>query len=215
MIERFAFARSWFDARNFRERIMLAAAACIGILLVVDAFSWAPARQRLHSAEVQLASLETQKLALQDQLDALDQQEALDPDAAVRRQLDAFDTQVGTLDRKLQGQALQLIAPEQARAVLQALIANVRGLRMVALQTEPARALVATEGLDLPVLYRHGLVIDLEGDYLALVAYLQALEQLPWRLYWYEVEVTADKPGARRFRLRLYTVSLRKEWIRV
>lgn len=215
MIERFEFARSWFDGRSFRERIVLAAAACVGILLAIEAVSWAPARQRLASAELQIASLETQKAGLQDQLDALDQQEALDPDAAVHRQMDSFDRQVGALDRKLEGQALQLIAPEQAQAVLQALIANVRGLRMVALQTEPARPLVATAGLDLPVLYRHGLVIDLEGDYLALIQYLQALEQLPWRFYWTGVEVTADKAGARRFRLRLYTVSLRKEWIRV
>lgn len=215
MIERIAFARDWFAARNFRERIVLTVAACAGILLVIEALAWAPARQRLHAAEAQVASLETQKNVLQGELDALDQQEALDPDSAVRRQLDTFDRQVGSLDEKLQGQALQLIAPEQARAVLQALIANVRGLHMAGLQTEPARPLVETEGLDLPVLYRHGLVIDLDGDYLALIEYLQALEQLPWRLYWYDLEVTADKPGPRRFRLRLYTVSLRKEWIRV
>jgi MSHA biogenesis protein MshJ len=215
MIERLAFARDWFEARNVRERIVLAAAACAVILLAIEALAWAPARQRLRDAEAQVASVEAQKNVLQGELDALDEQEALDPDAAVRRQLDTFDRQVGTLDQKLQGQALQLIAPEQARAVLQALIANVRGLHMVSLQTEPARPLVETEGLDLPVLYRHGLVIDLEGDYLALLEYLRALEQLPWRLYWYGLEVAADKPGARRFRLRLYTVSLRKEWIRV
>ena len=215
MIDRLAFARDWLEARNARELIVLAAAACTGIVLVIEAVAWAPARQRLHGAEAQIASLESQKSVLQGELDALDEQEALDPDAAVRRQLDTFQGQVGTIDRKLQGQALQLIAPEQARSVLQALIANVRGLRMVALQTEPARPLVETQGLDLPVLYRHGLVIDLEGDYLALIEYLRALEQLPWRLYWYGLEVAADKPGARHFRLRLYTVSLRKEWIRV
>ncbi len=215
MMERLTFARDWFEARGFRERIVLAAAACAGILLVIEAVAWAPARERLHDAESQVAALESQKNVLQVELDALDQQEALDPDSAVRRQLDAFDRQVGTLDEKLQGQALQLIAPEQARAVLQALIANVRGLHMVALQTEPARPLIETEGLDLPVLYRHGLVIDLEGDYLSLLEYLQALERLPWRLYWYGLDVKADKPGPRHFRLRLYTVSLRKEWIRV
>ena len=65
-----------------------------------------------------------------------------------------------------------------------------------------------------PPLYRHGVVIELEGDYLPLLDYLQALENLPWRLYWYGLDVKADKPGARRFRLEFYTVSLHKEWIR-
>ncbi len=215
MIERLAQVRGWFEARTFRERIVIAAAAAVGILLVFEALSWAPARERLKAAEMQIASLETQRGALQDELDRLDQQEALDPDAAVRRQLETYDRQVSTLDEKLKGQAIQLIAPEHARAVLQALIANVHGLRMTGLQTEPPRQLVDTAGLDLPVLYRHGLVIDLQGDYMGLLEYVQALEQLPWRLYWYGLEIDADKPGLRHFRLQLYTVSLRKEWIRV
>ncbi len=215
MIERIAQVRGWFEARSFRERIVIAAAAAVGTLLVFEALSWAPARERLKAAELQIASLESQQSALQDELDRLDQQEALDPDAAVRRQLDTYDRQVSTLDEKLKGQAIQLIAPEHARAVLQALIASVHGLRMTGLQTEPPRQLVDTAGLDLPVLYRHGLVIDLQGDYMALLEYVQALEQLPWRLYWYSLEIDADKPGLRHFRLQLYTVSLRKEWIRV
>lgn len=215
MIERLAWTRSWFEARSFRERIAIAAAVAIGLLLGVEALSWAPARQRTAAATAQIASLEDQRRTLQHELDLLDEQEALDPDAAVRRQLDTFDRQVGTLDEKLQGQAIQLLAPQQAATMLRALIDNVRGLRMVGFQTETPRQLVDTEGLDLPVLYRHGMVIDLQGDYLALLEYVQALERLPWRLYWYGVEVRVDPAGVRNFRLQLYTVSLHKEWIRV
>jgi MSHA biogenesis protein MshJ len=68
---------------------------------------------------------------------------------------------------------------------------------------------------NLPVLYRHGLVIDLQGEYLALLEYVRALENLPWRFYWLGLEVRAAGPGPREFRLHVYTVSLREEWIRV
>jgi len=209
------WARSWFEVRSFRERLVLAGALVVALLLAIEALSWAPARHRHDAAAAQLASLEEQRVTLQQELDLLDEQEALDPDAAVRRQLDTFDQQVGTLDEKLRSQAIQLIAPEQARSMLRSLIANVRDLRMVALQTEPPTPLVDTEGLDLPVLYRHGIVIDLQGNYLAVLEYLQSLEALPWRLYWYGLEVQANPSGVRSYRLHIYTISLRKEWISV
>jgi MSHA biogenesis protein MshJ len=215
MIERLAWIQAWFDARSLRERLVLAGACVIGLLLVIEALAWAPARQRLKAAASQMASLDEQRATLQQQLDLLDQQEALDPDAAVRKQIETFDHQVGTLDEKLRAQAIQLLAPDQTRAMLHALIANLHGLKMVGLQTEAPRPLVNTEGLDLPALYRHGVDIDLQGDYLALIDYVQALEQMPWRLYWYGLEIRTDGAGARTFRLQLYTVSLYKEWIRV
>jgi len=215
MNERLVWIRTWFEARSVRERLILTAALAAGLVLVFEAISWAPERKRLQAAEIQIASLKQQSDALQHELDVLDQQEALDPDAAVRRQLDAFNQQADTLDGKLRAKAIQLLTPDQARTMLHDLIASARGLKLVGLQTRPPTPLVETEGLDLPVLYRHGLVIDLQGDYLALLAYVQALEQLPWRIYWYGLEVQADAPGARSFRLNLYTISLHKEWIRV
>jgi MSHA biogenesis protein MshJ len=214
MIERLGGVRDWFEALSFRERVAIVAAVLVGLLLAIESFAWAPARKRLDGAEAQIASLDAQRATLQQELDKLDQEESLDPDAAVSRQLKSFDQQIGTLDRKLEGQKLQLIDPAQARPMLQALIGNVHGLRMLSLHTEPPTQLVNTENADLPPLYRHGVVIELEGDYLPLLDYLQALENLPWRLYWYGLDVKADKPGARRFRLEFYTVSLRKEWIR-
>jgi MSHA biogenesis protein MshJ len=215
VIEGLDVLRDRFDALSFRERIAIVAAIVIGLLLAVEALAWAPARKRLDAAEAQIASLDSQRAVLQQQLDALDQEEALDPDAAVKRQLRSFDQQVGTLDAKLAGQKLQILDPVQARPVLDALIANVRGLRMVSLHTVPPTQLVTTEGADLPPLYRHGLVIELEGDYLPLLDYVQAVEKLPWGLYWYSLDMKAEQPGARKFRLELFTISLRKEWIRV
>ena len=215
MIEGLDHVRERFEALSFRERIAIVAAVVIGLLLGIEALAWAPARKRLDAAEMQVASLDAQRAALQQELDALDQEEALDPDAAVKRQLGSFDQQVATLDARLGAQKLQLLDPAQARPVLEALIANVRGLRMTGLHTVAPTQFVSTEATDLPPLYRHALVIDLEGDYLPLLEYLQALESLPWRFYWTSLDMKAEKPGARRFRLELFTISLHKEWIRV
>lgn len=210
-----AMARIWFDARSLRERCVLLAAVVLALLLSFESLIWAPARQRLAASAAQLASIQEQRRVLEAELGQLEQQEALDPDAAVNRQIESLTRQVGTLDERLGGQALHLIAPERARELLQALISNTERLRIVSIQTEAPQPLGDPGQHDLPVLYRHGLVVDLQGDYLSLLDYVRALEQLPWRLYWLGLEVRADAPGPAEFRLYLYSVSLQKEWIRV
>lgn len=215
MIEQLRAAQAWFDARAQRDRGVLLAASIVALLLAFEALAWGPARARLAAAETRLGSIEQEEGTLEAELDALDEQEALDPDAAVRRQLGLVQTEITALDTELGEQALQIIAPDEARAVLRDLIDNVADLRLVTMRTEAPTQLVNATGDDLPALYRHGLVIDLEGEYLALVDYVRALEQLPWRFYWLGIEVRAESPGPRGFRLHIYTVSLRKEWIRV
>jgi len=215
MIQRMLRARAWFEALSRSERIAMLAAGVLGLLVLFETLSWSPARRQLSTTALQTSSLEEQRTSLEGELGSLDEHEALDPDAAVRRQIGKLEGDIGEIDAQLRDQALQILAPEQVRLVLRDLIDNVQGLRLVSMQTEAPVQLVNTAPEDLPALYRHGLVIDLQGEYLALLDYVRALEALPWRFYWLGIDVRADEPGARSFRLHLYTVSLRKEWIRV
>ena len=156
-----------------------------------------------------------QKAGVLAELDQLEQRESLDPDAAILNQLDVLQQRLADLDADLRGQTLQILAPEQVPSVLRDLIGNIRRLQITGIQSEPPARLVNSANDDLPVLYRHGLVIDLEGEYLAFLDYVRALEELPWRFYWLGMEVRANGTDPRRFRLHVYTVSLREEWIRV
>jgi len=40
-----------------------------------------------------------------------------------------------------------------------------------------------------------------EGDYASVVAYLRALEALPWRIHWRKLELTAGEYPTNRVRL--------------
>lgn len=55
--------------------------------------------------------------------------------------------------------------------------------------------------------FKHSVELELEANYFSLFSYLEALESLPWRLYWeslsYEVK---DYPSA-RVRVSVYTLS--------
>ena len=206
---------AWYDGRPLRERIILAAAAMIAALSLFEGLWWGPQRERTTLAERAVHALETQKATLALELDVLEQRESEDPDAAIRGQLDLLAAKIDDLDERLRGQTLQILAPEQMTAVLRDMVDSIDGMRITGIRSEMPQRLVNGTEDNLPVLWRHGLVIDLQGDYLGLLDCVRKLEELPWRLYWLGMEVEAHgfEPG--EFRLHVYTVSLREEWIRV
>lgn len=206
---------SWFERRPARERLILALTAVAVIVLLFEVLWWAPAREQLRYARAEIVSLENEKSVLSNELSALEQREALDPDAALRQQLDIVEQKIAGLDEELRGQTLQILPPQQMPVVLRDLIDTTESLRIVGIHSEPPQRLV--EGIEdnQLVLYRHGLVLDLEGEYLALLDCVRALEALPWRFYWLGIEVQAEGDRTSDFRLHVYTVSLREEWIRV
>jgi MSHA biogenesis protein MshJ len=215
MMKQLAWLEAWFDGRRARERAVVATAAIVATLLLFEGAWWGPERELTAHGKAEVLSLELQKAGIQTELDQLEQRESLDPDAAIREQLDALNRKLVDLDANLRGQTLQILAPEQMPSVLRDLIGNVRGLRITGIRSELPERLVNSANDNLPVLYRHGLVIELQGEYLALLDYVRELEELPWRFYWLGLDVQANGRAPRQFRLHVYTVSLREEWIRV
>jgi MSHA biogenesis protein MshJ len=215
MMKQLVGFESWFNGRPARERALLGTAALVVTLLMFEGMWWGEERERAAKADAEVASLELQKAGIAAELEQLEQRESLDPDSAIREQIDVVQMSLADLDAKLRGQTLQILAPEQMPSVLRDLIGNVRGLKIEGIRSELPERLVNSANDNLPVLYRHGLVIDLEGDYLALLDYVRELEELPWRFYWLGMEVRANGTAPRQFRLHVYTVSLREEWIRV
>jgi MSHA biogenesis protein MshJ len=215
MMDTVRMLESWFDGRPMRERAVLAAAAIVVTVLLLEGLWWGPQRERAGAAQADVTLLVEQKSTLAAELGQLEEREALDPDSAIRAQLDLLSGKITVLDQRLQAQTLQILAPEQMPAVLRDLIRTVEGLRITAVRSESPQRLVNSAEDNLPILYRHGLVIDLEGDYLGLLDCVRKLEDLPWRLYWLGMEVRADGMAPGEFRLHVYTVSLREEWIRV
>lgn len=206
---------SWYDGRPIRERLVFAGAALILTLLLFEGLWWGPQRERTTMVQRDVASLLAQEAALSDELDQLEERESQDPDSAISEQLDILAARIDNLDERLRGQTLQILAPEQMTSVLRDMIGTVDGMRIIGIRSEMPQRLVNSAEDNLPVLWRHGLVIDLQGDYLGLLDCMRRLEELPWRLYWLGMEVEAHGAGPGDFRLHVYTVSLREEWIRV
>ena len=64
-----------------------------------------------------------------------------------------------------------------------------------------------------PLLFRHGVQLVLQGSYLEMIDYLEALEAMPTQLFWGAAVLDADQYPQARLTLTLYTLSLDQKWI--
>jgi MSHA biogenesis protein MshJ len=64
-----------------------------------------------------------------------------------------------------------------------------------------------------PFLHPVELVVD--GDYASLVTYLRALESLPWRIHWQQLELKTGDYPVNRVRIVIGALSLSPDWIRI
>lgn len=55
--------------------------------------------------------------------------------------------------------------------------------------------------------FKHSVIVELEGDYFDVVTYLQALEAMPWRFYWQALEYEVTSYPTAKIRMEVYTLS--------
>ncbi|MDX1562324.1 MAG: hypothetical protein R3305_05330 [Gammaproteobacteria bacterium] len=210
------------DALTLRERLMLFVAALVVVGGLWEALLAGPldaretlARQQIEAAKDRLAQIdESIALAAQGIGGGLSGQ--------VER-IRALENQVAEGEQAIRVFTSDLVDPSQMRYVLEELIDRQQGLRLTRASNLPVRPLIdrdedgdtAAANSGEPMLYRHGLRLELEGSYLDCLEYLEAVERLPWQLFWGALEVEIDEYPRNEITLEIYTLSLDEEWIGV
>ena len=209
------------DALTLRERLFVFAAMLIVVGGAWEALLAGPLQAR---EEIATRKIETTR----ERLEQLDQSVALAAQGIGDGMSNQFDT-LRTLRRQVEeGEesvrifTSDLVDPSQMRFVLEELIQRQHGLELVRASNLEVRPLIdsdtstaAAAGDDRPMLYRHGLVLELEGSYLDCLAYLAEVERLPWHIFWGSLELETEQHPRNRITLELYTLSLEEEWIGV
>ena len=206
-----------------RERALLLGAAIVCVLGAGDLLLLEPALKD----RARLLRQITEQNAAWQALEASAGTTARDPDATARRQLESLRTQLRATEREFQSMQNGLVQPQHMGALLKSLLAEQHGLRLLALRSLPVTALDPAVGVrktsaDKPAptgtrneeswLYRHAVEVRIQGSYADMLAYLRAIEALPRRVRWGDVEIDARGYPANTMTVTLYTVSLERTW---
>lgn len=201
-------------AMSLRERLFVFAAALLGMLAVVQLMLIDPANQRAQQARDRM-------LAADDGLAEIARQQGSqaagpNPDQTLREQVATLEARLAELDAAVEARERTLVPPERMHQVLKEMVRGHGGLRIVDFRSLPPKPVGLGEAADaLPGYYRHGVEITVSGRYDELVAYLERLEALPWRLDWSEAKLDAAARPDLALTLTVHTLSLEEAWLRV
>lgn len=235
-LKSFNFKSQWqqlqtrFNALKQREQILVMVAGVAILIMLCDQLLWTPLwrsstqqKNTMTTSQQQLDQLKTANAEIAAKL-------AEDPDAELRRNLEAINERLAKQNEQLEKLTVDLIPPDEMANVLRKVLGERGNLQLLALRNEPAELAftpkdeaeatntVTTDAEENTerehvAIYRHGLTLELKGRYFDIVDYLQALENLQWHFYWEKLDYKVDKYPDAVVTLKVYTLSNRESWI--
>jgi MSHA biogenesis protein MshJ len=195
------------DALELRERVLLLAATVAILFLSVDSVGLQPTLKAQQVTEERISELEMKLGALRQQAMLLSYVTDEDTLAARYQSRDTLAAELAALDARLGDQLGALVEPAQAAELLEQVLTRHRGLKITSLRAsaEPLEA-VAGNADQAGKLGRYQLDLVLEGGYLDLMRYLEALESMPWKFFWQTVDFRVNDYPRAVSRLQLYTL---------
>jgi len=195
------------DALELRERVLLLAATIAVLFLAIDSIGFQPTLRAQQLTEERISALEMKLGALRQQAMLLGYKTDQDPLAARHKNRDELSAELAQLDARIVDQLGALVEPAQAAELLEQVLTRHRGLRITSLRAsaEPLDQLAGDAGAS-GKLGRYQLELVLEGGYLDLMRYLQALESMPWKFFWQTVDFQVSEYPHAVSRLQLYTL---------
>lgn len=232
------------DALTLRERAMVFVAATGAVLFLLYTLAVEPMLTRQKVLLAQIKQQQNQVAGIDLEITAKAQGFNLDPDAQERARLQSARAEIERISAGLLAVQKGLVAPEKIAPLLENLLRGHGKLRLMAMKTLPvtgmneamapavqaAPSAVPAAATPVPapaaatapappkpreLLYRHGVEIVLQGSYLDMVTYMDALEALPAQLFWGKASLDAQEYPNSRLTLTLYTLSLDQKWMKL
>ena len=211
MMERLNQWAAWFEARNMRERVLIAAttlALTYGVWLtfigdtVIDAEAEVIRNIERLASDLKTQGAERQRLAQMDHTETLrelnERKEELE---------EMLASQAAALELALGG----FIAPADMPELLQTILKRQGDLKLVSMRTQDPIEL----GSEATPIFVHPLAVRVEGRFFDVLAYLEALENAPWQLKWRSLEYAVEEHPTAEVLIEVETLSRDREWLGV
>jgi len=202
-----------FASLTLREQRLV-----VGTIL---ALLWAGWDSFVHQPQMAQAKRLTQDIAQAQQLLAsqqaasaeLEKRSNQDPNQQNREKLAALQTSINRLQQQLSAGEKRFVASQYMATALRDMLKQHGTLKLISLETLPAK----TFGDDAAQhwVYRHTLSLTLQGDYFSILAYLKALESLPWRIHWDSIDYKVTNYPLAETQIQVYTLSFEQDWLGV
>jgi MSHA biogenesis protein MshJ len=198
-----------FRKLSARERVLVLAASLAVLVVIWNLALMDPLNARRNALQQELAMMQD---AMGATADAADAAQAADPLSVAFRKKQSLQGELDQVNARLAKESGGLIEPQRMADVIHKVLSDQHGVALVSLKNLPPQSLAKNPALAAGP-YIHPVEIIVEGNYLDMLAYLHALEALPYRFFWRTLELQTTEYPVNRVRIELGTLSMDREWI--
>ncbi len=219
-----------YEALSLRERALVALALLGASIFCWDALLMEPLRNERSTLDAELASASASGFSAQSD-------DLSDPRQANLKLAGQLQTQMQGLDAQIADTASGFVSSQRMIQVLIDVLARQGRLELVSIRNLPVVSLVPPIASDSTGLeqapaevsvaagnapatpgqppYVHAIEIVIDGQYLDILQYLEALEALPYKFRWSTLDLSTAGYPRNRVRIHLSTLSLDSTWLGV
>ena len=206
------------NALSSRERFIMTGVLVFLFVGVVDWLLLQPNVKERKKIESGLTSLRNEMSALSQRIEELDMALKNDPNVILSDSIRSLNEKINKVDKQIEQETGGMISPEKMPYVLGELLSEKSGLSVQRIETRAAVNILgenAETKQDDPAIYQHGMELKLKGSFFQVMHYLESIERYPVKLIWNELDYKIDQHPKGLLVLRVSTLSLQEELIRV
>jgi MSHA biogenesis protein MshJ len=221
-------------ALSQREKILVLLTGILIIPGMMDFFLIQPLRDSTVLYNKQIESIHSRMISYTVQREELLLEIENDPAMELERRIEGATKALNATKSILVSYTDTLISPQRMASMLESMLHESADLKLLSLENLPVAPLFDKETADQKSavlkqsydeqssskqtrdifgLYRHGIKIVFQGNYMKSMGYLQKLEQLPWKFYWQNFDYEVEKHPNAIITLNIYTLSTSQWWI--
>jgi len=221
------------DSLSLRERAVVFVGIVAVLFTIWDSALIAPLEKEHKNLVATLNTKNVERQILISRFQALHKMNKSDPNSENIAILKNLRSRLIDVQADLESSTDNLVSPKDMPKLLETVLHKIGGLTLVNLKSLGASPIVAkteTETSPMPNnhaddkeltaenidnAYKHGLRIEISGDYLTTLSYLKSLEELDWGFFWEKFNLSVSEYPDADVAIEIFTLSLEPAWIGV
>lgn len=219
--------RAWaakIDARSQRERVMLLFVTLAVLYVLFQLAAYNPLRKYQALLQTRITTNQANLVAVQIKMQELREHISKDPNMPNRARISELTDRLNEASTSMSELMKSLVSPQDMPALVYGVLARHRELKVARVENIPfeeLRPLPPPEESDKKAeptseadpLYKHGLLIEVEGEFREIVMFMRELEQMNWKVLWDTVDIRTERHPKSTAEISVYTLSRDDAWI--
>lgn len=216
--------REAYYSRKPAEKFIIAGVLIAGLVLSYLTFVSDPLQAEVAVLQQQLTTTNSRLATMRTREEQAERRSQEDPNRAARERLEVVLRELNAAQAQVNALAGSMVSPVVMNRLLTDVLDNQTGLRLLSVQNRPPQRLGEaqattttgqTAARQIQRIYRHGLTLEFEGDFLSTLQYLVYLENLSENFYWDSLIFSPIVWPTTRITLDIHTLSLEESFIGV